>query len=173
MSGLLFLSNDDFSLAKGSKGNILCTSIPGYSLILFYATQCEYCQKMLPIFRTLPGSIGGCQFGIVNVTLNKNCIRLSKDTIAPITYVPYIVLYINGRPFMKYMGPHSADEIKRFILEVAQKTETRQKFSEEHQNQIQENHRDVNIPAYTIGIPLYGCEDGECTYLPFQEAYEG
>jgi hypothetical protein len=127
---------------------------------------------MLPIFRTLPGSIGGCQFGIVNVTLNKNCIRLSKDTIAPITYVPYIVLYINGRPFMKYMGPHNADEIKRFILEVAQKTETRQKFSEEQQNQIQENHRDTNIPAYTIGIPLYGCEDGECTYLPFQEAYE-
>ena len=126
---------------------------------------------MLPIFRQLPGSIGGCQFGIVNVTLNKNCIRLSKDTIAPITYVPYIVLYINGRPFMKYMGPHNADEIKRFILEVAQKTESRQKFSEEHQNQIQENHRDVNIPAYTIGIPLYGCEDGECTYLNFTEAY--
>jgi hypothetical protein len=70
------------------------------------------------------------------------------------------------------MGPHSADEIKRFILEVAQKTESRQKFSEEHQNQIQENHRDVNIPAYTIGIPLYGCEDGECTYLNFTEAYE-
>jgi hypothetical protein len=126
---------------------------------------------MLPIFRQLPGSIGGCQFGIVNVTLNKNCIRLSKDTIAPITYVPYIVLYINGRPCMKYMGPHNADEIKRFILEVAQKTESRQKFSEEHQNQIQENHRDVNIPAYTIGIPLYGCEDGECTYLNFTEAY--
>ena len=172
MSGLLFLSNDDFALAKGSKGNILCTSIPGYSLILFYSTQCPHCQQVLPVFRGLPGSIGGCQFGMVNVTLNKNCIRLSKDTIAPITYVPYIVLYINGRPFMKYMGPLTSEEIKRFIIEVAQKMESKQKFSDEYQNNIQENNRDVNIPAYTIGIPLYGCENGECTYLNFQEAYE-
>ena len=73
---------------------------------------------------------------------------------------------------MKYMGPLTAEEIKRFIIEVAQKMESKQKFSDEHQNNIQENNRDVNIPAYTIGIPLYGCEDGECTYLNFQEAYE-
>jgi len=173
MSGLLFLCNDDFQLAKGSKGNILCSSIPGYSLILFYSPQCKYCQTILPVFRSLPGSIGGCQFGMVNVSINKQCIRMSKDTIAPITYVPYIVLYINGRPFMKYQGPPTADEMKRFILEVAQKMESKQKFSTEQQSQIQENQREVNIPAYTIGHPLFGCdEEGNCTYLPFNEAYD-
>ena len=95
MSGLLFLTSDDFIISKGSKGTILCTSIPGFSLILFYSTQCPHCQNFIPIFKKLPGTIGGCQFGMINVSTNKNCIRLSKDTIAPITYVPYVVLYIN------------------------------------------------------------------------------
>jgi len=107
---------------------------------------------------------------MINVSLNKNCVRLSKETIAPITYVPYIVLFVNGRPFMRYNGSHDINEIKRFILEIAQKMETKQKFSNDQQN-IQEVIRDTKIPAYTIGLPLYGCDDGECTYLNFTEAY--
>lgn len=170
MSGLLFLSDDDFNIQKGTKGNILCTTIPGYSLILFYSTQCPHCLKLTPIIKKLPGSIGGCQFGMINVSLNKNCVRLSKETIAPITYVPYIVLFINGRPFMRYNGAHDINEIKRFILEIAKKMETKQKFSNDPHN-VQEVVRDTKIPPYTIGLPLYGCDDGECTYLNFTEAY--
>ena len=49
MSGLLFLTNDDFVLNKGTKGNILCTSIQGFSLILFYSTQCPHCKSLIPI----------------------------------------------------------------------------------------------------------------------------
>jgi len=164
MSGLLFLSNDDFVLSKGNKGTILCTSIPGFSLILFYSTQCPHCQHLIPIFKKLPGTIGGCQFGMVNVSTNKNCIRMSKDTIAPITYVPYVVLYVNGRPFMRYGGPAELSEIKRFVIDVAQKIETKQKFSNEN---VREDPRG-RIPAYTIGIPK--CEGDEC-YFPFNEAY--
>ena len=165
MSGLLFLSNEDFVLSKGTKGNILCTSIPGFSLILFYSTQCPHCQNLLPIFKRLPGSINGCQFGIINVSNNKTCIRLSKDTISPITYVPYIILYINGRPFLRYSGPPAESEIRRFVFEVAQKVQSKQKFSNE---QVKEDVRG-HIPAFTIGIPK--CEDDVC-YLEFDEAYE-
>ena len=164
MSGLLFLSNEDFVLSKGTKGNILCTSIPGFSLILFYSTQCPHCQNLLPIFKRLPGSINGCQFGILNVSNNKNCIRLSKDTIAPITYVPYIVLYVNGRPFLKYSGPPAESELKRFVFEVAQKIQSKQKFSADNVKEDVRGH----IPAFTIGIPK--CDEDIC-YLEFQEAY--
>lgn len=170
MSGLLFLCNDDFQLAKGSKGNIMCSSIPGYSLILFYSPSCKFCQDLLPVFRSLPGSIGGCQFGMVNVSINKQVIKMSRETIAPVNYVPFIVLYLSGRPFMKYQGPSDADSIKRFVLEVAQKMESKQKFSSE---QI-EKPRETKIPSFTIGHPLWGMscsEDGQCTYLPFNEAY--
>ena len=132
MAGLLFLSSDDFSVAKGSKGNILCHSIPGFSLILFYSTQCTHCQQLIPIFKRLPGTIGGCQFGMINVSSNKQCVRMSKNTIAPISYVPYIVLYIQGKPFMRYNGPHDSNEIRRFVIEVANKVQSKQKFSPEN-----------------------------------------
>ena len=69
MSGLLFLAIEDFVLSKGTKGNILCTSIPGFSLILYYSTQCPHCQTLIPIFKKLPGSINGCQFGIINISI--------------------------------------------------------------------------------------------------------
>lgn len=164
MSGLLFLSNDDFVLSKGTKGTILCTSIPGFSLILFYSVQCPHCQLLIPIFKKLPGTIGGCQFGMVNVSNNKNCIRMSKDTIAPITYVPYLVLYVNGRPFMRYNSEYTLEGIKRFVIEVASKIESKQKFSSEH---VKEDFRG-RIPAFSIGVPK--CEDDEC-YFPFNEAY--
>ena len=166
MSGLLFLDNEDFSTVKGTKGNIMCHSIPGFTLVLFYSTQCSYCQNLIPIFKKLPGSIGGCQFGMINVTSNKKCVAMSRETIAPITYVPYIILYVNGRPFMCYKGPHDIKEIHRFILEVAQKMQSKQKFSEEH---VKEDPRG-GIPLYTIGHPLCG-EDGVC-YLEFNDAYK-
>ena len=75
MSGLLFLAFEDFKQIEGNRGNIMCTEIPGFSLILFYSTQCNFCQNMIPIFRKLPGSISGCQFGMINVTKNKEIVR--------------------------------------------------------------------------------------------------
>ena len=168
MSGLLFLTSDDFLVEKSNKGDILCTNIPGFSLILFYSTQCVHCQSLIPIFKKLPGTIGGCQFGMINVTSNKECVRMSKDTIAPITYVPYIVLYIQGKPFMRYGGPHDGSEIKRFVLEVSNKVQNKQKFTSEN---IKEPEKGKSgIPQYTIGHPLCGFDDNVC-YLKMDEAY--
>jgi hypothetical protein len=168
MSGLLFLSSEDFHIIKGSKGNLLCNSIQGFSLILFYSTQCQHCQTLIPIFKRLPGTIGGCQFGMINVSVpaNKLCVRMSADTVAPITYVPYIILYINGRPFMRYQGPYDGNKIIEFVMAVAEKTRTKQKFSPD---EVKEDPRG-GIPAYTIGHPLKG-DDNDVCYLEFSEAY--
>jgi thiol-disulfide isomerase/thioredoxin len=165
MSGLLFLCSDDFEISNGSKGNIMCHNIPGFSMVLFYSKQCVHCQSLIPIFKQLPGSLSGCQFGMINVSANKKCVKLSKDTIAPISYVPYICLFIQGKPFMRYNGPHDANEIRRFVLEVSKKVQSKQQFS-------QENVKDDKngIPEYCIGIPLCGKDDKIC-YLPFDDAY--
>ncbi len=160
MSGLLFLTSEDF----GIKGDTLCTNIQGISLLLFYSTQCEHCKMLTPIFKSLPGTIGGCQFGMINVSNNKSCVKMSRETISPITYVPYIVLYVNGSPFMRYNGPHVLSEIQRFVLEVANKLQNKQKFTEE----IISKHTSREIPPYTIGLPV--CNDSVC-YLDFDEAY--
>ena len=152
MSGLLFLTSDDFKISRGTKGNILTTCIPGVSLILFYSTQCEHCKNLIPIFKKLPGTVGGCQFGMINVSNNKQCILMSRETIAPISFVPYI-------------GPHQASEIGRFVFEVTQKIQNKQPFAKE---EVKEDPRG-GIPAYTIGKPLYG--DDEVCYLEFSTAY--
>jgi thiol-disulfide isomerase/thioredoxin len=163
MSGLLFLTSSDFSITKGTKGNILCHGIQGYSFILFYSTQCEYCHTLIPIIKKLPGTIVGVQFGMINVSSNKTCIQMSQNTISHITYVPLCILYINGKPFMKYSGPADPNEIRRFIIEVSTKIQNKQKFSEET---VKDNGKE--LPAYCIGHPLCGTEDNVC-YIKFSD----
>ena len=168
MSGLLFLTSDDFQLQRGTKGQILCTTIQGFSLVLFYSTQCSHCQTLIPVFKRLPGSVGGCQFGMINVSHNRQCVMLSRETIAPIQEVPYIVLYVGGKPYMRYQGPHNAKEIGRFVVEVARKVQANQSFSRDDQR-VKEDPKG-GIPAYTIGKPLHGPDNKVC-YLEFNDAY--
>ena len=79
--GLLFLSANDLTVQKGARGNILCNSIPGFSLILFYSTQCQYCQNLIPIFKSLPGTVGGCQF-FINKFIQDNSISTVPKKIS-------------------------------------------------------------------------------------------
>lgn len=170
MSALLFLTDEDFFVGKGTKGPILCTNIPGFSLLLFYSNKCPHCKALDPIFRSLPGTIQGCQFGMININTNFNCVRLSKSTISPITYVPSIILYVNGRPFMRFVSKTTAtrEDLTRFVLEVGQKLQNQHKFSAE--DGVKEDPRG-KIPEFTVGHPLFG--DDEVTYLEFAEAYPG
>lgn len=167
MSGLLFLSQEDFFIGKGPKGNILCTGIPGISLVLFYSTTCTHCQTIIPIFKRLPGTIGGCQFGILNVSRNIPLINMAQQTISPIKFVPYIMLYINGKPFMSYNGQHQIEEIQRFVIEVASNQQKKQQFT-----QKVKEVEDSGIPAYTIGHPITGDKNSNVCYLVSSRAYE-
>ena len=166
MSGLNFLTSKDFFVSKGSKGNILCTKIPGISLILFYSTQCTYCHSLIPIFKKLPGSIGGCIFGIVNISNNKKCVEMSKNTIVPIEYVPMIIIYIDGKPYMEYKRDRNMSSIQNFVIEVGNDTLLKQNFTKGTVKEVENR-----IPEYTIGKPLYGTDSDKVCYLEFDSAY--
>ena len=165
MSGLLYLSSEDFALQRGKKGPIMCHQIRGISLILFYSTHCEHCKELIPIFKSLPGTINGCMFGMINVSLNRACVAMSQNTIAPIKYVPYIVLYVDGKPFMAYKGPYQASELQKFVVQVAQNIQKKQQFSKDVVKQEEQK-----IPEYTIGIPV--CGDDNVCYLDNLNAYK-
>jgi len=164
MSGPLFLTSEDFSVQKGAKGDIVCHNIPGLSVILFYSTFCDYCQNFIPIFKKIPGTIGGCQFGMTNVSTNKAVVEMSRNTVSQIKYVPYIVLYVNGKPFMSYKGPPDENEIRRFVMEVANNIQKKQQFSKE---KVKEDTGGTMIPKYTLGIPLCGGKDQDVCYLTY------
>lgn len=166
MSGLLFMTHSDFQITKTNQGNLLTHNIPNLSLILIYSTQCEHCSKLLPIFKKLPSTIDGCQFGILNIGANKNMIPLCKDTILPIEYVPLMVLFIDKKPFMKYNGPHDIEDIRKFVIDVSRKMSEKQKFVNTQQ---QSTDRKISIDKKsspcTTGVPLYG-QGGE-KYITF------
>lgn len=169
MSGpILFLSSEDFEIEKNPNGgpSILRHRIDGFSLVLFYSTHCSHCQTLLPIFKKLPGTINGCQFAMINVSVNKNIVQMSLDTVSPIKYVPYITLYVNGKPYMLYKGPYNEVDLRNFVVEVANNIQKKQQFSKERVKEESPN----GIPAYTVGKPI--CGNDKVCYLTFTGAYQ-
>ena len=174
MSTLLFLTADDFSLQKGQSGNILCNNITkGYSVVLFYSTQCVHCHSLIPIFKQLPLAIANCQFAMINVSQQKNVVMMSRSTSAPITFVPYIIFYVNGKPFMKYNGPHDGNEIRRFIVDVSRNLQSKQKFFDQTGGERQGGDAASEgkaIPEYATGVPKQICREDVC-FLEWDTAY--
>jgi thiol-disulfide isomerase/thioredoxin len=189
MSGILFLGNDDFQIRQGDQGLLLSLTYDsnGLTLVLFYSKECPYCDSLINKFKQLPSLMNGCQFAMVNVNRNMSVVERSKNTIAPISYVPDVILYVNGMPYIRYDGPHDINHIKDFIVSIYQKVQKtafmggQSEGAPQGQDQgppqgfespePQKPPQDV-IPAYTIGKPTYGDwkKDGVC-YLNFQNAY--
>lgn len=157
---LLFLEADDFFTATDPAYNMpsLCHSIQGFSVLLFYSNRCVHCQQTYPIFMQLPKIVNGCQFGVVNASTNRRLIEMARQTTCPINYVPLIILYINGRPYMKYDGPKTEVDIKNFIIHASNTV---------HESGFSKVTKERSIPQYTVGHPLYG--ETEVTYLDFNQ----
>jgi len=163
MNSLQLLTRDNFRLETESGKQILATSIPGFSLVLFYSKSCKYCHDFLPIFKSLPSKINNCQFGIFNVSQYVDIVNLSKQTNVPIRYVPYVILYLNGKPLVRYDGERSEAQVIKFIMEIMNKI-NRKQFKMPRQS----SSRQDDIPIYSIGKPK--C-DGDVCYLDFNSAY--
>lgn len=166
-SGLLFLNSQDFQLNQGKNGTLLTTKIPGLSLLLFCSPRCPHSNNLLPIFKKLPTLINGCNFGIINVSKNRQLVQMSQQSITPITYVPYILLFVNGKPYMVYNGPHTEQNITEFVVEVANKLP---KQSKEKFISHEEEETPNKIPEYSLGVPLFGKDN--ITYLTEADAYK-
>ena len=178
----IFLENGDFEVKKINGSSMLCTNMKGIAVVMFYSTQCSHCHNLIPIFKQLPRAVSGCQFGMANIDLCRDVITLSKETIDPITYVPYIVFYANRRPIMKYSGPHNINEIVKFVTDVAATLKTRNFFQEQKDGETSDpSSLKKSIPAFTIGVPCEmsrhkgdeakQCEDDVC-YLSDITAYK-
>jgi thiol-disulfide isomerase/thioredoxin len=140
MSGILFYGSADFSLRQGENGSLLCLTYdaPGLTLVLFYSNHCEYCENLIKKFKQLPGIFNGCQFSMVNVSQHPDIPERSSNTTAAITYVPDVILYVNGSPYIRYDGPHEIDQITNFIVEIYKKVQQINFFPKQQQPQQQQ-----------------------------------
>jgi hypothetical protein len=164
MSGLLFLSADDFFLAEGNKGALLCNRLKGFSLIFFYSTQCSYCQTFIKNYKKMPDLVNGCQFGLVNISKNKDVVFMSRDTISPLQYVPYIILYNDGKPIVRYDGPYDENELSTFVYEMSKKIQETKKIVPDNKT-LKEDPK-TGFIAYT---PKIRSEDVKVFYLNFDD----
>ena len=147
MNSLIYLTPSDFDIQMHH-------NISGLSIVLFYAPSCHHSMNILPIIKRLPKSMSGkgCQFGVLNVGYYKDIISKSQTSNTPLTYVPYIVMYNDGIPFIKYEGEPTEDGLISFILSVIDK----------RYNDIKKKTRE-----YCEGQPL--CGDDDVCYLIVDE----
>ena len=166
MSSLFLLSAREFSIKNTEQqGPQLHTRIPGVSLVLFYSKSCSFCQTLIPIFKNLPSKVNGVHFAMANISADGGRLqKMSEATQSKFTYVPLLVLYVNGVPYMEYKGPKTLENMAKFVFEVSQKLEKNQDFSF---GRVCKNPNS-NIPGYCAG---QNEQDDDVCFLTYDEAY--
>lgn len=162
---LLYLRANDFKVVTTEAGPMLHNVINGFSLILFYSPRCQHCQTFIPKFKSLPSIVNGCQFGIIDISQNRNVVEVAnKSTITPIPYVPLLILYLHGKPYAKYEGNPATDDImniRQFVLGVANEIQ--------QSGFLQQGKKGKEKPPYSVGIPLMGEDVTDIHYLEFSK----
>lgn len=130
--GIYFLSKNNFHVKESLDGKILAldNDMKGINLVLFYSNECEHCNKVISEFKKLPEYIFGCNFSMINVNQNTEVVKLSKQTISPLSYVPELILFIDNIPYMKYEGEVTIPELQKFIKETSANIEKNSFLSE-------------------------------------------
>lgn len=168
-NNLIKLRHDDFNIQQGTKGPILCTGIKGMSLTMFWSPGCNICKALFPIFQQLPQIVNGVNFCLLNINENQQVLSMSSQTIAPIEVVPYIVMYVNGTPFLQYDDEPTGQKLIQFIQYAMGLVETKKSFIDKG-GKVESNA----IPPYSIAKPYlsFHCDDDKC-YLTYKNAYPG
>ncbi|MBL4898546.1 MAG: hypothetical protein JKX76_02740 [Colwellia sp.] len=171
VNALQSLDERDFYVGRGKKGPLLCTRVNGLVISLFYSNDCVHCKQLVPEFKRLSRAIHGAKFAMINLKTNMNVARMASNTIAPIKFVPLIMVHIRNKPYVQYAGERTFDALKEFVIKVADSIKRKRvgRFVKNLRDQPVNQGR--AIPLYTVGRPVQGdCEDGVC-YLDFSTAY--
>lgn len=170
MNSIISLRADDFKLEQGQKGLIMTSGIKGISLVMFYSPLCKNCNELFPKFRHLPQVINNIRFCVLNINENRSIIELSRKSISPIEFVPYILLYVNGIPFSQYDDHPTLEKLIAFLNYSSKLIEAKKSFID------RKFKIESEIPKYSIAKPYidFKCDEntGAC-YLSYSEAYQG
>jgi hypothetical protein len=170
MNSIIRLRLDDFEIQKGTKGQLLCVGIKGISMVMFYSPLCKnICMPLLPQFNQLPNIISNVKFCTLNINEHVGIIPLSEHTISPIKFVPFIILYVDGRPFLQYDDQPVLSKMVDFVKYSLKLIESKRSFIDKGAKVDQ-----AEIPKYTIGKPYleFKCDENGLCLLTQNEAYK-
>jgi len=122
------LTNNNFTLS-GKK--LIVSGVPEICLVFFKLQTCKGCEAFEPIFYELANSYSKIGYAILNVTMFRNVIDMSRPSSTPITATPTIIMYINGNPYAKYKEGMKKDilSIKQFIDNILIKVNQQRSIS--------------------------------------------
>lgn len=119
---IIYLSPRNFGINTVDGKKLLCTSITGISVILFFSPQkCAYSMPAVQEYKSISSSINGVTLAAVNIDQHIDIIKLSRQTITTIDSVPYIMLYLNGIPRQIFPESYSftGNNMYNFITSVS------------------------------------------------------
>lgn len=161
-TNIIYLSSRDFGVDQAPKGPVLVNSQKGIMFCLFHADpdKCSYCLETIPEVKRLALKMPAVKFGFVNLNRDRDVYLMSTKTIAPIDRVPFIILYVNGRPLMRYDGDKKAESMLTFLGEVISRLNNKKDFFENKNFRL-----DSDIPTF-INTPQFNVvcdtEKGVC-----------
>ena len=167
MNTFQFLDDSNFHLSKGQQNKVLlCTNGEGISFVFFYSTKCPNCHPGLEVFRRLKEKFSNqIKFCVVNINENPTIITKSNSSCTPIEYVPYLVVYYNGKPFLRYDSDIELENLITFMVEVMKRIESKVKFSKNAPAE------ESTVPEYAGGVPYnVVCDKNRC-YIKWDKAY--
>lgn len=177
-SSLIDLDYTHFKKLKGNRGYVLgIPNATNLTLLMFYSTKCEYCEQAMPELQKLNDVLKKnslpIQVAICDVGRNPQIIQEAQQTVDPIRYVPYMIIYQRDRPYLRYNGKKIAEEMFSYLMEVLKRVDTRQQFVNNSSSQQAAQEEEENNSQYASGIPYnMVCQDGMC-YLTTEEVHTG
>ena len=171
-SGIIELHAESFKKIKGNRGFVLgIPNAQNLTLLMFYSIQCTYCDQAMPeleklsrfvIDKNLPINIAVC-----DIMKNKKVIQESADTVDPIKFVPYMPIYLDDKPYLRYNGKKTAEEMLNYLIEVLKRVSTRQKFVQRQQVKEEEQSH----VSQAEGVPYNVVCEGDVCYLTQDELF--
>lgn len=166
MNSIIRLVSADFTVSQGSKGLILTTGIKGIALILFWSPNCKnICVPLIQTFQKLPQLFGSVKFCALNINENQPVLAMAQKTIAPIDYVPHIVLYVNSKPFLLFDDEPTIKKLADFVQYTLKLIESKKRYIDKGVNIESDMPRVSTGNAYLDLV----CDDNVC-YLTSHNA---
>jgi hypothetical protein len=109
------------------------------------------------------------QVAVCDVGKNRAVIKEAADTVDPIKYVPYTVIYLKDKPYVRYNGNKVAEEMFKYLIEVMRRIDTRQQFVRADSRQ-EEEEKDEEQTQPGIGVPYNTVTEQSVCYLTNEEA---
>jgi thiol-disulfide isomerase/thioredoxin len=165
-SGIIELHAESFKKIKGNRGYVLgISNAQNLTLLMFYSLQCAYCDQAMPELEKLSKFINEnnlpINIAVCDIMKNKKVIQESADTVDPIKFVPYMPIYLGEKPYLRYNGKKTAEEMLNYLIEVLKRVDTRQKFVQSAK-QEQEDEEEPRVSG-NEGIPYnVVCESDVC-----------